>query len=167
MIFVQPVQWVSTTPMSSQDELDRECGLEVVYIRGVKFGKKVRCSWWFQDKDPRNRAMVLPGKVQTHNCGLLFSLREVLKLVRKGMEQTHYDDRIPILFVKTDATYIQEGVDTHMYKWRANDWRNSRHKTIKNHVFWQSVNFELGKLEALGTRVRVMYDKLPQKCIRF
>lgn len=153
--------------MELQDELDRECGIEVVYIRAVKFGKKVRCSWWFKDRDPRNKARMLPGKVQTVNCGLLFSLREVLKAIRKEMEQLYYDERIPIVFVKTDATYIQEGVDTHLYKWRRNDWCNSRQKKIKNHVFWQSVNHELTKLEELGVGVRVFYEKLPQKCIRF
>ncbi len=152
--------------MSSQDQLDRECGIEVVYIRAAKFGKKVRCTWWFQDKDPRNKAKTLPGKVQTVNCGLLFVLREVLKAVRKDVETMHME-HIPILFVRTDATYIQEGVDTHLYKWRRNKWCNSRSKKIKNHIFWQSVNYELTKLEELGVGVRVQHTKLPKKCIRF
>jgi hypothetical protein len=153
--------------MLSQDQLDRECGIEVVYIRSAKFGKKVRCTWWFKDKDPRNKARMLPGKVQTVNCGLLFALREVLKAVRKEMAMLDHTERVPILFVKTDATYIQEGVDTHMYKWRNNEWRNSRYKVIKNHLFWQSVNYELTKLEELDIGVRVQHKKLPKKCIRF
>lgn len=110
---------------------------------------------------------MLPGKVQTVNCGLLFSLREVLSMIRKKMETACYDERLPLLFVKTDATYIQEGIDTYIYKWRRNDWCNSRHKKIKNHVFWQSVNYQLHELDELGTSVRVLHSKLPKKCIRF
>ena len=148
-----------------EDREDRECGMEVVYIRAVKLGQKVRCSWWFRDKDPRNKAVVLPGKPQTANRGLLFALREVLKKFRKTAHAQHYDDRLPLLFVRTDATYIQEGMDTYIYTWRRNEWCNKRGRKIANHVFWQSVNNEMQTLEELGTSLRVQRGKLPRKCL--
>jgi ribonuclease HI len=150
---------------AQEDQEDRACGMEVVYIRAVKFGPRVRCTWWFQNKDPRNKAVLLPGKVQTANRGLLFALREVLKKFRKTAHTQYHDERLPLLFVRTDATYIQEGMDTYIYTWRRNEWCNKRGRKIANYVFWQSVNNEMESLEELGTSVRVQRCKLPRKCI--
>ena len=142
--------------------------MEVVYIRAIRFGRaKVRCTVWFQDKDPRNVAKMLPGRVQTANCGLLFALREALACVRKVMVHTPDECRIPLLIVKTDATYVSDGVGVNMFKWVRNDWCNSKHKHVANIVFWKSVHHQIGALASLGVDVRVEHCQLPTLCTRF
>lgn len=155
-----------STYQETEDQEERECGVELVYIRAVKFGKKVRCSWWYRHRDPRNKAFVLPGKVQTVNCGLVYSLREVLKYHRNIAKNQAHNERIPTLMVYTDATYIQEAMDTYIYNWRRNDWKNKKHKRIANYIFWISVNNEVEQLQQLDVNVRVYYRKLPSKCLR-
>lgn len=126
-----------------EDLLDRECGMEVAYIRAYKVNNRIQCMWWYKQGDPRNRQKWLPGKPQTPNRGYLFALRELLKAFRKRMEKATYDDQTPILIIKTDASYVEEGVNRYRYRWKRANWSNKRGKKIANSIFWRSVDYEL------------------------
>lgn len=152
------------------DQVDRESNIDIVYVRAARFGAKrsVRCTRWFQDGDARNKAQYLPGRAQTVNCGLVFALREALKCVRQCMEVKNSEERLALLIVRSDATYVTDAMQTYLYQWRRNEWcKKHGYKTIANHIFWQSVNYELCKLEALGVGVKTERVTLPNTCIRF
>jgi hypothetical protein len=167
--------------MLEADREDRDSGpVEVVYIRAAKFGQpgksrtsgtsrtsgKVRCSWWYQAGDQRNQARTLPGKAQTENCGLVFALREVLKRHRQEAEEQYADERLTWLVVRTDATYVEDGLNTHLWTWSRNGWRTKRGKQVANYVFWMSVDYELAKLVDMKIDVRVERVRLPGACRR-
>lgn len=139
----------------SQDTIDREYGIQVVYINAEKINKQIICSRWFKKHDQRNKVQKLPGKHQTINCGLVYAVRELLKSIRKNMEQLTMSERVPLIIIKTHATYIVDGISTYIYKWRRNNFCNSRQKKIKNHIFWQSINNEIEQLEELNIGIKV------------
>lgn len=132
---------------SSQDLLDRASGIEVAYINARVINNKIQCVWWYKPNDSRNKCKMLPGKPQTKNRGLLFALRELLKNIRQFNQTIYLDEQPALLIIKTDASYIDDGVSTYRFKWRQQNWTNKKGKKIKNSVFWQSVNNELTLLE--------------------
>ena len=142
-----------------QDDQDRACGVEVVYISALRFGKKVRCRWWYGPNHTDNKFVQLPGKNQTTNCGLVYVLKEVLKTHRKKYEAQYACDRPPILVVKTNATYISDALDTYIFSWRNNNWCNKKCKKIANYVFWMGVDNEFSKLYNLGIDIKIEHGK--------
>jgi hypothetical protein len=146
---------------ANQDKIDRECGIEVAYVNASHHSSKVNCIWWYQKNDPRNGRKMLPGKTQTKNRGYLFALRELLKSFRKRMEKMYFDEQTCMLLVKTDASYVEEGVNMYRYRWRRSNWTNKRNKKIANSIFWQSVNNELTLLENMG--ISILVERHPIK----
>ena len=144
-----------------QDSIDRAHGIEIAYIRSHKLGPNIQCMWWYKKGDNRNGRKILPGKPKTKNRGYLFAMRELLKAFRKRMEQVAYDDQTFVLIVKTDATYIEEGVNVYRYRWRRTGWTNKRQKKIANSIFWRSVNHELELLNEMGIEIKVERHQLP------
>lgn len=137
------------------DRADRADGVEIVYIHTIKRNSKIVCARWFQGQDSRNKQQFLPGKIQTVNCGLVFTLRECLKQFRKEAELQCREERIPMVYLRTNATYIQTAMDRYIYSWSEQGWRNKRNKSIANHIFWQSVYSEMTRLDELDVGLRV------------
>ncbi len=48
----------------------------------------------------------------------------------------------------TDSTYVRDGIDKWIHKWKANGWRTSARKPVKNVDLWQ-------RLEAAAARHQV------------
>lgn len=141
--------------------MDRDDGMEVAYIRSRKMGSNIQCVWWYKQGDCRNGRKFLPGKPKTRNRGYLFAMRELLKSFRKRMEKVCFDDQTPILIVKTDASYVEEGINTYRYAWRRAGWTNKRQKKIANSIFWRSVDHELELLRDMGIGIKVERHSLP------
>lgn len=141
--------------------MDRDDGMEVAYIRSRKMGSNIQCMWWYKQGDCRNGRKFLPGKPKTQNRGYLFAMRELLKSFRKRMEKVCFDDQTPILIVKTDASYVEEGINTYRYAWRRAGWTNKRQKKIANSIFWRSVDHELELLRDMGIEIKVERHPLP------
>lgn len=160
--FTMPNQSMDERRMLEQDEMDRDCQIEVVYIHAYKSKTHVECDSWYAKKDGRNKTFRLPGNTQTKNCGLVYALREVLKQFRKKLQVQDSVERPLMVFVKTDATYISDGVTYHLPKWSQSNWCNAKHKPIANSIFWRSVHHELDTLkEELDVPVKVFHCKLP------
>jgi hypothetical protein len=144
-----------------EDGGNRDAGMEVAYIQSHKSGPNIQCTWWYKQGDCRNGRKLLPGKPKTRNRGYLFAMRELLKSFRKRMEQVAYDDQTFVLIVKTDATYIEDGVNVYRYRWRRSGWANKRGKKIANSIFWRSVDHELDLLNDMGIEIKVERHPLP------
>lgn len=150
-------------PIMQEDEVNRDAGMEIAYIRSHKSGPNIQCMWWYKQGDCRNGRKLLPGKPKTRNRGYLFAMRELLKSFRKRMENVYYDEQTPMLIVKTDASYVEEGINTYRFSWRRAGWTNKRQKKIANSIFWRSVDHELDLLNDMGIEIKVERHSLPFK----
>lgn len=142
-----------------------DTGCIQVYIVSFK-RKDVIYYAWYSNFDKVTQVRKLP-KVSnyTKNCALVFGVRELLKYIRTQNIQ------VPGIVICTDQTYISDGMQTYLYTWRRNEFRNKREKLIKNHIFWKGLNSELVKMEdELGIFIKVVFepkDKFFQKAYSF
>ena len=144
-----------------EDDVDRANGIDVAYIQSRKLGQNIQCVWWYKQGDSRNGRKLLPGKPKTKNRGYLFAMRELLRAFRKRMEKMRYKEQMDILVVNTDASYVEEGINTYRFTWRRTGWTNTRGKKIANSVFWRSVDYELELLCDMGIDILVERHPLP------
>ena len=93
------------------------CEEITVYMDGacMNNGKKnARCGSgvWFNDANPRNRAMRIPGDPQSNQVGEIAAIIAALEVVPPYQ---------PIKIL-TDSKYVIEGLTTHLESWENDGW---------------------------------------------
>ena len=51
-------------------------------------------------------------------------------------------DRACVVAVTTDSEYVRQGITSWLAKWKANGWRTSQRKPVKNQDLWQRLDVE-------------------------
>ncbi len=46
-----------------------------------------------------------------------------------------------ILYIYTDSIYLYKGINEWLFKWKKNNWKNSKNKFIKNLDLWIEINY--------------------------
>lgn len=93
-------------------------------------------SVWFGDDDPRNVSKkIIKSQKNTKNVGFLMAFRHVLRYYNSLPEE----QQPAIVFVKTDATYIDEGWSVWRHAWKIQGWCNKQEKRVKNLALWKSI----------------------------
>lgn len=141
------------------DEVDKSYGMEIVYVNAKVIHKRASVGIFFEPGHPLNKRLYLPGKHQTKNCALIYGVRELLKGFRKQAQHQYLEDRVPILIVRSDTTYLVDGVNQHRFVWRRNDWRKKNYKRVANFVFWQSLDSEIEQLNKMG--IQTIFEFVP------
>jgi ribonuclease HI/exonuclease III len=82
---------------------------------------------WYGEDDPRNRALRVPGEMQTNQVAELYAVLQVAKSVPK---------HIPLL-VKSDSEYVIKGLTRNLPKWEDKGWIGvSNSKMMKATAAW-------------------------------
>lgn len=139
------------------DQEIRESGLEVVYLQAhsTNQNKGIFFEWWFRTGDPRNQEGRLPGKLQSVNRGILYAFRQLLVQIRKRAVAQFQDERCPLFIVRTSSTFLEEGVDCHLWDWKQRRWHNHCNRKLTNFILWQGIDFELTYLRKLNVEIRM------------
>lgn len=152
-----------------------DTGCLEMYLVSIKKQNVIWYGWYFGLENSMNKKYKLPPfKKSTHqytkNCALVFGLKQFLHKLRTQESQKTFHERYPIVVIHTDATYIQEGIQTYLPKWVRNDFCNSKGKKIKNSIFWKGLHHELIELENLDVFVKIIFsnkDRFIQKAYQF
>ena len=83
----------------------------------LQFGDTSKELWGGEDPTTNNR------------MELMAAIKALETLTRK----------VPVLLV-TDSTYLKNGVQLWLPKWKANGWRTSAKKAVKNRDLWQRID---------------------------
>lgn len=134
--------------MPSLDAQDHADGIQVISL----IVKRHTFTW----KGSLNRTRRFP-KGKSKLFGLLFGFQQLLIHVRKQAMKVPYDMYPPILVVKTDQTYLSDGIQRHRHGWRRREFQNKKGNKIKYAMFWKRVDEEIETLDELGIRVKVVH----------
>ena len=85
-----------------------------------------------EGKIVRERLLSGGCKHTTNNRMELRAAIEALKALRKPSK----------IIIVTDSTYVQEGLNNWIKKWKRNGWRTANNKPIKNEDLWKLLDIE-------------------------
>ena len=85
-----------------------------------------------EGKIVRERLLSGGCKHTTNNRMELRAAIEALKALRKPSK----------IIIVTDSTYVKEGLNNWIKKWKSNGWRTANNKPIKNEDLWKLLDIE-------------------------
>jgi ribonuclease HI len=96
-------------------------------IDNGKQNAKAGSGTWVCENSPLNRALQVPGPVQTNQISEIYAVLQAIKLVPR---------HIPLL-IKTDSKYVINGLTKHLDEWEDRGWINAPNgEVFKTTVAW-------------------------------
>lgn len=132
----------------------------VISIHGACFNdsnneaRAARCVF-FGFENAMNFACPLePGHRQTGQLAELgaciYALTKVEKFLQKWKRDRtrgHLPSRLHTVIIKSDSSYIVNGITEWVQKWKSNGWKNCKGQPVANVESWKLVDDLVGKLE--------------------
>ena len=110
-----------------------------IWTDGSCLGNPGPGGWGFIATDGKNVAERCGGeKMTTNNQMELTAVIRALTAAKKHRE----------IEIHTDSQYVKNGMETWIKNWKANCWRTSNKKPVKNQELWK-------KLDALVSEIKV------------
>jgi ribonuclease HI len=75
---------------------------------------------WYGENDPRNKALRVPGQMQSNQAGELYAILHVVKTTPQE----------EALLIKTDSKYVINGLTRHLQQWENNGWIGVANKEL-------------------------------------
>ena len=103
----------------------------VVYTDGACIPNPGPGGWgYYMCRGPHKRDLWGPVQATTNNRMELQAVIEALSVIKKGS----------LVEVVTDSQYVKDGMTKWIKNWKANGWRTSHGKPVKNEDLWRRLD---------------------------
>ena len=124
-VFTNPSQQLSEITLRAPRRATTENSPTIVYTDGscIRNGESTAQAGsriWFEDNDPRNESLRVPGPNQSNQVGELYAILQVMR--KSPVDKS--------LIIKTDSKYAILGLSTHLKKWENQGWMYQEHAPL-------------------------------------